>query len=99
MIPIQSLGVETIRPPDESQTNQSDQATGVDGSRSFSSALEAVRESLEEAEVASSEAMVGDGQIHTAMIAMTRADLTFRFAAQMRNKVVEAYREMMSLQF
>lgn len=65
----------------------------------FSEALQSVRATMTEANAESSEAMVGGGSIHTAMIAMTKADLSFRFAAQVRNKAVDAYREMMNLQF
>jgi flagellar hook-basal body complex protein FliE len=65
----------------------------------FSRAFESLRETMDVAEERSTDAMVGGGQLHTAMIAMSRADLSFRFTAQVRNKVVEAYREMMNLQF
>jgi flagellar hook-basal body complex protein FliE len=79
-------------------TDSSAAASKADGG-GFSAALESVRATMTEAHAKSSEAMVGGGSIHTAMIAMTKADLSFRFAAQVRNKAVEAYREMMNLQF
>lgn len=42
----------------------------------------------------------GDGQdIHTAMIAVERADLAFQLVLQVRNKVVNAYQEVAHMQF
>jgi flagellar hook-basal body complex protein FliE len=42
----------------------------------------------------------GDGQdIHTAMIAVERADLAFQLVMQVRNKVVNAYQEVAHMQF
>jgi flagellar hook-basal body complex protein FliE len=61
-------------------------------------AIEGVRGALEGADEAAVKAMVGDGQPHTAMIAMTKADLALRFVTQTRNKALEAYREIMNLQ-
>ncbi|MEM1026224.1 MAG: flagellar hook-basal body complex protein FliE [Myxococcota bacterium] len=88
--------VNAIRLDTEAQAISS--ATKQD-STGFSKALASVRATMSEADAKSSEAMVGGGSIHTAMIALTKADLSFRFAAQVRNKAVEAYREMMNLQF
>ena len=36
--------------------------------------------------------------VHTAMIAMQKADLSFQLLMQVRNKLVEAYREVMRMQ-
>jgi flagellar hook-basal body complex protein FliE len=36
--------------------------------------------------------------VHTVMIAMEKADLNFRFAMQVRNKVISAYEEVMRMQ-
>lgn len=36
--------------------------------------------------------------IHETMIAMEKADLSLRFTAKVRNKVVEAYQEIMRMQ-
>jgi flagellar hook-basal body complex protein FliE len=38
------------------------------------------------------------GSIHEVMIAMEKADISFRTMMQMRNKLLEAYQEMMRLQ-
>lgn len=62
------------------------------------SSVEKVRDSLEAADGAAVDAMVGDGQPHEAMMAMAKADLAFRFLSQTRNKVVEAYNQIMNMQ-
>jgi flagellar hook-basal body complex protein FliE len=36
--------------------------------------------------------------VHTVMISMEKADLNFRFAMQVRNKVIAAYEEVMRMQ-
>lgn len=39
------------------------------------------------------------GDIHNAMIALEKADLTFQLMMQVRNKVVQAYQEISRMQF
>lgn len=38
------------------------------------------------------------GSIHEAIIALEKADISFRTMMQMRNKIVEAYQEIMRMQ-
>jgi flagellar hook-basal body complex protein FliE len=73
--------------------------TAEAGARGFQEALDAVRGTLEDADAKAADAMVGKGSLHTAMIAMTKADLGFRFLTQVRGKAVDAYRQLMNLQF
>jgi len=40
----------------------------------------------------------GNGSIHQTMIALEKATLSFQLMMQVRNKVVEAYREVMRMQ-
>lgn len=39
----------------------------------------------------------GSGDVHDAMIALQRADLTLQFTVQVRNKLVQAYQEIMRM--
>jgi flagellar hook-basal body complex protein FliE len=39
----------------------------------------------------------GTGDVHEAMIAMQSADMTFQLAVQVRNKLVQAYQEIMRM--
>ena len=39
----------------------------------------------------------GKADVHDAMIALQRADLTFQLSMQVRNKLVQAYQEIMRM--
>jgi flagellar hook-basal body complex protein FliE len=39
----------------------------------------------------------GQGDVHEAMIALQRADLTLQLSVQIRNKLVQAYQEVMRM--
>lgn len=40
----------------------------------------------------------GEKNLHEAMIAMEKADISMRFAVQVRNKAIDAYQEIMRMQ-
>jgi flagellar hook-basal body complex protein FliE len=62
-------------------------------------AIEDVNNSQLQADSAVSSFLKGeDIDIHSVMIAIEKADLNFRFAMQLRNKMVEAYQEVMRMQ-
>ncbi len=75
----------------------------VEGGKSFSDTL---TESLNEANSLQNKAdqaiedlVAGKSQsIHETMIAVGKADLAFRMTMQVRNKIVEAYQEVMRMQ-
>jgi flagellar hook-basal body complex protein FliE len=52
-----------------------------------------------EADAASSGLALGKVGIQEAMIAVQKADVSFRYMMQIRNKAIEAYREVMRMQF
>jgi flagellar hook-basal body complex protein FliE len=53
----------------------------------------------QEADTAVESLVTGKGlSLHETMIALEKADLSFRLMMQVRNKIVEAYREIMSMQ-
>ncbi len=60
-------------------------------------AVEGVSGALHEADVTATEALVGEAAPHEAMIAISKADLQFRLMTQTRNKLVNAYQELMNL--
>ena len=43
--------------------------------------------------------LTGKGDIHESMIAMQKLDLTMRLFLTVRNKAIEAYKEIMHMQF
>lgn len=57
----------------------------------------AVEASNTSANQAVSDMMDGRGDVHDAMIALQRADLTLQFTVQVRNKLVQAYQDIMRM--
>ena len=41
----------------------------------------------------------GEGDVHETMLAIQKADISMRMLLTVRNKVIEAYREIMNMQF
>lgn len=65
----------------------------------FGDTLERLVESTEsankDANIAVIDMVAGRGDVHDAMLAMQRADLTLQLTVQVRNKLVQAYQEIM----
>jgi flagellar hook-basal body complex protein FliE len=78
-------------------------AGGVTGSepagfgQSLARLVESVNESNATANSAVADMVKGTGDVHDAMIALQRADLTLQFTVQVRNKLVQAYQEIMRM--
>jgi len=82
---------------------QSNPADGADGGVSFadtlSESLQKVNDLQKQADTAIEDFAAGKtGNIHETMIAVGKADLAFRLTMQVRNKIVEAYQEVMRMQ-
>lgn len=72
------------------------------GGKGFSTVLEDLVKQADEMQKESTEKVQGfsDGSgedIHDVMIAMSKADLSFRMMLEVRNKLVEAYQEVMRI--
>ena len=61
--------------------------------------IEAVDLLQQEADAASAGLALGKVGIQEAMITVQKADIAFRLLVQVRNKAIEAYREVMHMQF
>lgn len=74
---------------------------GGDGGESFGASLSrlvnTVEESHDTANTAVSGMLNGQLDVHDAMIALQRADLTLQFGVQVRNKLMNAYQEIMRM--
>lgn len=74
---------------------------GSEGGDGFGASLARLVGTVEESHNASNSAVTGmlNGQldVHDAMIALQRADLTLQFGVQVRNKLVNAYHEIMRM--
>jgi flagellar hook-basal body complex protein FliE len=76
--------------------------TGESGSGlDFGATLNKLVSSVESSNAQANQATLGmvDGttDVHDAMIALQRADMTFQLTVQIRNKLVNAYQEMMRM--
>ena len=60
-------------------------------------AIQGVQENLASADQTAVAGLVGNASPHDVVIAMTKADLSFRLLTQVRNKVVDAYKEIMRM--
>jgi flagellar hook-basal body complex protein FliE len=76
-------------------------AAPASGSGDFGSALKGILESLEtsngEANMKVGEMLNGSGDVHEAMLALQRADTMFQLTVQVRNKLVQAYQDVMRM--
>ncbi|QPJ66095.1 MAG: flagellar hook-basal body complex protein FliE [Candidatus Nitrohelix vancouverensis] len=80
-----------------------EQGSGAEENVSFadtlSESLQKVNDLQKEADTAIEDFATGKtGNIHETMIAVGKADLAFRLTMQVRNKIVEAYQEVMRMQ-
>jgi len=64
------------------------------------SAVEQVEQMQQDAQQKTTALFSGDGQdVHSAMIAVEKADLSFQMMMQVRNKIVAAYQEVSRMSF
>jgi flagellar hook-basal body complex protein FliE len=76
-------------------------ATASSAGTGFSDALGRVVDAVESTESQANSAvsgmLSGTTDVHDAMIALQRADLTLQFSVQIRNKLVQAYNDIMRM--
>lgn len=79
--------------------NASDGGTGASFGEAIGKALGQVNKLQQQADDTAVQLATGDVEdVHKAMIAMNKARLAFDFTLQVRNKVIEAYQEIMRMQ-
>lgn len=69
----------------------------VDFGAELTSALNGVERAQVEADFESAKAAMGGGNLHELSIALEKADIAMRVATKVRNKVVDAYHEIMRM--
>ncbi len=73
--------------------------TGKTFQETLKESLEKVNTLQKEADEAVKKLAMGNGgNIHETMLAIEKADISFRMMMQVRNKIVEAYQEVMRMQ-
>jgi flagellar hook-basal body complex protein FliE len=81
--------------PDAAPSAPSQTATGV-GSM-FAKLVNAIESTNSDANTAAAGMLDGSTDVHDAMIALQRADMTLQLSVQIRNKLVSAYQEIMRM--
>ena len=64
---------------------------------SLTDAIEKVEQTQGDANQATVNMLDGSGEVHDAMIALQRAELTLQLTIQVRNKLVQAYQDVMRM--
>jgi len=74
---------------------------GGDAATTFSNALTGMLNSVEQssadANVAVSNMLAGQGDVHEAMISLQKAEMTLELTVQVRNKLAQAYQDVMRM--
>ena len=84
-------------PVDPSEAAKTQPGTPVGFGESLTRLLDAVQTSGDEANTSIVKMVDGSVDVHEAMIALQRADLTLQLAMQVRNKLVQAYQDVMRM--
>jgi len=95
--PVSSL---RILPAAESAVEQSASAPGGNFAGTLREAMNEMGSLSSQAESKVASVLEGNGtDVHTALIAVEKADLSFQLMMQVRNKIVSAYQEISRMQF
>lgn len=89
------LQVPEIRRPRELAKEQS----GVSFGETLRDAITTVNNAQKQSDLAVQKLMTGESQdLHATLIAVQKADLSFQMMMQVRNKIIQAYQEIMRTQ-
>jgi flagellar hook-basal body complex protein FliE len=72
-------------------------AAGASFGDSLKGLLSSVDSSAGDANTAVSEMVTGSGDVHHAMIALQQAEMTLQLTVQIRNKLMQAYQDVMRM--
>jgi flagellar hook-basal body complex protein FliE len=90
-----NLQVPEIRVPKSSESEKGGPGFG----EVLKDAISTVNELQKQSDQEIQKLMTGESQdLHTTVIAMQKADLSFQMMMQVRNKIVQAYQEIMRMQ-
>lgn len=98
------MAVSSVRPfpvsiPEETVTGQKQQASSSSFAEVLAGAIRELNSSQLRAEEAVQKFLTGEIQdVHDVIIVLEEAKLTMQLAVEVRNKVIEAYQEMMRMQ-
>jgi flagellar hook-basal body complex protein FliE len=89
--------VTPVAPSSSRPTNAPSAASSRSFGESLSQLLDSVESSDQAANASVANMLDGSGDVHDAMIALQRAELTLQLTVQMRNKLVQAYQDIMRM--
>ena len=95
------IKIENVQPlslPRAEKGKASDAAPGADFKKILSNSIQEVNKLQSQANESVQGMVLGKTDIHTAMIDMEKAGISFRLMMQVRNKVLSAYEEVMRMQ-
>ena len=78
-------------------SDQSSKSLGAGFGSSLEKLVTNVEATAAQANVAVGQMLDGTGDVHDAMIALQQSEMTFQFSVQVRNKLVQAYQEIMRM--
>ena len=94
---ITGVNVQQITPPTGAE--KANPAEGSSFGGAIKNAVSKVNEAQHTADTLATKLAAGDAvEVHQAMIAMQKASMALQFSIQVRNKVIEAYQEIMRMQ-
>lgn len=94
---VRSPPLAVVLPQTQQAINTQARPGGVDFSSNLDKALEALGDTQRTAEVQSVRVARGEGNLHTAALAVEQADIAMKLAVKVRNKVVETYQDIMRM--
>jgi len=91
---------QAIQGGDHTSSTATQTGEGSDFMSALRGAVDQVNQLQSEANLKVSTMLTGNGQdVHSAMIAVQKADLAFELMVEMRNKIVSAYQEISRIPF
>lgn len=102
MADFNNMNIHHVQPlkPLEAGASQVDKSGGIDFKEILQNSINEINDMNDKADQAIEKLATGEVQdMHQVMIAIEKADLTFKTMMQIRNKLVDAYQEVMKMRF
>ena len=92
--------IQPIKPIEIDISKGTDKVEGVSFKDVLQSSMDEIKDMNEKADKALEQLVTGEVQdMHQVMLAIEKADLTFKTMMQIRNKLLDAYQEVMRMRF
>jgi flagellar hook-basal body complex protein FliE len=98
VVAVMAIGeITQVLPAVISPSSRVESGSGAPPAASFSALMKAIESTSADANTAVAGMLDGSTDVHDAMIALQRADMTLQLSVQIRNKLVQAYQEIMRM--